>query len=72
VVGAEEHIEFTALGDAVNVTSRLASVAAAGEILVTEASAASGGVEGADVRERRSLDLRGRSEATDVVVLTLA
>jgi len=72
VVGTEEHIEFTALGDAVNITSRLASAAAAGEILVTEASAASGGVEGADVRERRSLDLRGRSEATDVVVLTLA
>ena len=72
VVGTADHIEFTALGDAVNVTSRLASIAAAGEILVTEASATSGGVEGADVRERRRLDLRGRSEATDVVVLTLA
>ena len=72
VVGTEDHIEFTALGDAVNVTARLASIAAAGEILVTESSATSGGVEGADVRERRRLDLRGRSEATDVVVLTLA
>jgi len=71
VVGTEEHIEFTALGDAVNVTSRLASAAAAGEILVTEASANSAGVEGADVREHRRLDLRGRSEATDVVVLSL-
>ena len=71
VVGTADHIEFTALGDAVNITSRLASLAAAGEILVTEASATSGGVEGADVRERRRLDLRGRSEATDVVVLTL-
>jgi adenylate cyclase len=72
VVGTAEHIEFTALGAAVNVTARLASAAAAGEILVSEASERSGGVEGADVRERRRLDLRGSSEATDVVVLTLA
>jgi adenylate cyclase len=69
VVGTADHIEFTALGDAVNVTSRLASIAAAGEILVTEASATAAGVDGTDVRERRRLDLRGRSEATDVVVL---
>ena len=41
VVGTADHIEFTALGDAVNVTSRLASLARAGEILVSEASATS-------------------------------
>ena len=70
-VGTAEHVEFTALGDAVNVTARLASLAAAGEILVTEATAreAAAVFEG---RERRRLDLRGRSEATDVVVLTLS
>jgi adenylate cyclase len=72
VVGTAEHIEFTALGDAVNVTARLASLAGPGEILVTEASASSAGMEPGDVRERRRLDLRGRSEATDVVVLTVA
>jgi adenylate cyclase len=71
VVGTAEHVEFTALGDAVNVTARLASLAAAGEILVTEAAveAAAAFIDG---RERRRLDLRGRSEATDVVVLTLS
>jgi len=72
VVGSAQHTEFTALGDAVNVTARLASVAAAGEILVTEASATSAGLESADVYERRSLDLRGHSETTEVAVVTLA
>ena len=72
VVGTAEHIEFTALGNTVNLTARLASAAAAGEILATEASERSAGVEGADVRERRRFDLRGHSEATDVVVLSLA
>ena len=33
VVGTADHIEFTALGDAVNVTSRLASLAGAGRSL---------------------------------------
>ena len=71
-VGTAEHVEFTALGDAVNVTARLASLAAAGEILVTDAAAHAAGIESTDVRERRRLDLRGRSEATEVVVLSIA
>jgi adenylate cyclase len=69
-VGTAEHVEFTALGDSVNVTARLASAAGRGEVLVTEAAAraaklADGGLE------RRHLDLKGKSEATDVLVLTL-
>ena len=70
-VGTAEHVEFTALGDAVNITARLASLAGAGEILVSDASATAAAVQPTDVRERRHLDLRGRSEATDVLVLTL-
>lgn len=69
-VGTAEHVEFTALGDAVNVTARLASVAARGEILVTDAAAGAAGLQ-RDGLERRRLDLRGRSEATDALVLTL-
>lgn len=75
VVGTEDHVEFTALGDAVNVTARLASAGAAGEILVTEAAAAAAGLAQADAiarGERRHLDLKGKAEATDVIVLTLA
>ena len=69
-VGTADHVEFTALGDPVNVTARLSSLAAAGEILVTEASGHAAGLTTTDT-ERRHLDLRGRKEATDVLVLTL-
>ena len=72
VVGTEDHVEFTALGDNVNVTARLASAAAGGEILVTDATARAAGSDSTDRLERRRLDLRGKSEATDVFVLTLA
>jgi adenylate cyclase len=75
VVGTADHVEFTALGDAVNVTARLASAAGRGEILITDATAHAARLSGADPDgglERRRLDLRGRSEATDVFVLSLA
>jgi adenylate cyclase len=67
-VGTAEHVEFTALGDAVNVTARLASAAGRGELLVSEAAAraAEFHVEG---QERRQLELRGKTVATDVIVL---
>ena len=55
------------MGDAVNTTARLASLAAAGEILVTTEAAAAAGL---DPRlERRSLDLKGKQHPTDVVSL---
>jgi len=69
-VGTADHVEFTALGDAVNVTARLASAAGPGELLVTEAAARAAGVLFADF-ERRQLDLRGKTAATAVIVLTV-
>jgi class 3 adenylate cyclase len=51
----------------VNVTARLASVAGASEVLVTTAAAAAAGLPG-DL-PRRSLQLKGKSQATDVVVI---
>jgi adenylate cyclase len=59
--------DFTALGDTVNVTARLASVAAAGEILVSAETAKRAGLD--DRSETRTLDLRGRSRPLDVRVL---
>ena len=44
VVGTADHVEFTALGDDVNVTARLASAAAGGELLVTDATARAAGL----------------------------
>ena len=66
-VGEGVHTELTALGDTVNTTARLASVARAGEVLVTTATADAAGL--APGLERRSLDLKGKEHATDVVVL---
>jgi adenylate cyclase len=69
-VGTAEHVEFTALGDTVNVAARLASAAGSGELLVATSSADAAGIA-ADDLERRQLDLRGKSSATDVLVLSV-
>ena len=68
-VGVAPHTELTALGDVVNTAARLASAAAAGEILVSREAAEAAGLEVGPL-EHRSLELKGKSAATDVVVLT--
>jgi adenylate cyclase len=68
-VGEEEALDFTALGDPVNTAARLASSAAAGEILVSEEAAAAAGLETLAL-ETRTLDLRGHAEARPAWVLT--
>jgi adenylate cyclase len=65
VVGEGSHVELTAVGDTVNVAARLASLAAAGEVLVSAAAA-----EAADLDRglpRRTLELKGKELATEVV-----
>lgn len=59
--------DFTALGDVVNTTARLASSAGAGELLVSVAAAlaAEYAIDGLD---RRTLEVRGRHEPIDIVV----
>jgi adenylate cyclase len=59
--------DFTALGDSVNVTARLASAAAAGEILVSADAARRAGLDPS--LETRRLVLRGRAQELDVRVL---
>ena len=58
--------DFTALGDVVNTTARLASAASAGEVIVSVAAAEAAG---SDTRERRTVELRGRVEPIEVIVL---
>jgi adenylate cyclase len=70
-VGTAEHVEFTALGDAVNVTARLASAAGPGELLVTDATVDGIGLDLTSV-EHRELELRGKSAPTRVAVLNAA
>ena len=67
-VGEGPDSELTAMGDAVNITARLASAAGMGEVLVTDGAMASAGMS-SEQFERRSLELKGKSEATHVHVL---
>ena len=60
--------DFTALGDVVNTTARLAGAAAAGELLISVEAATAAGTETSDL-ERRSVVVRGRTEPVDVVSL---
>ena len=63
--------DFTALGDVVNTTARLASQAASGEILVSVEAATAAGTDTSGL-ERRTIDVRGRTEPVEVVSLRIA
>ena len=68
-VGSSQQIsDFTALGDAVNTTARLASLARAGELLVSVASAEHAGFDGSRL-ERRRVEVRGREATIDVYAM---
>jgi adenylate cyclase len=60
--------DFTALGDVVNTTARLASAAAAGELLVTAEAADAAGLDSRGY-ERRPIEVRGRSQPVDVLAI---
>jgi adenylate cyclase len=67
-VGRSGVTDITALGDDVNLTARLASLASAGEILITEAARVASGLA-TDGLEQRHLELKGRSTPVDVWVM---
>ncbi len=62
---------FSAIGDEVNLAARLASKAAAGEILVSEQALQKAGLDGAAL-EGRSLELKGISQPVKVRVMHTA
>lgn len=70
VGSGEGVVDIAALGDAVNTAARLASHAAPGEIVVSEETCRAAKLD-ASKMEARSLQLKGRSEATDVRVIRL-
>lgn len=66
-IGEGLEAELTAMGDLVNTTARLASTAAAGEVLVTLPAATAAGLP--ESLEHRSLKLKGKSDDTEVAVV---
>jgi len=65
---AEGLVNISAIGDEVNTAARLASKAAAGEIIVSEKALAKAGIAG-DGLETRRLELKGISEPVTVRVM---
>lgn len=71
IVGTEDTVsDLTALGDSVNITARLASLAGPGEILISDAAYGAARLDLGDL-EHRNLQLKGRSEPVGVRVLRI-
>jgi adenylate cyclase len=72
VVGSKEGVnEIAVLGSAVNLTARLSSAAAGGEILVSDEAARSAQLAQAGL-ERRQLELKGIAQLVPVSVMQVA
>jgi len=68
-MGSEDGlVNISAIGDEVNAAARLASKAAAGEIIVSEKALAKANIKG-DGFETRTLELKGISEPVKVHVI---
>ncbi|HKO74746.1 MAG TPA: adenylate/guanylate cyclase domain-containing protein [Gaiellaceae bacterium] len=66
-IGEGDALDFTAVGDTVNTAARLTSIAKAGEIVMSDATARAGGLDTSGL-EQRTLELRGREQSVDAWV----
>ncbi len=66
-IGEGDALDFTALGDTVNTAARLTSMARAGEIVMSDATATAAGLD-TSALERRTLELRGREQSVEAWV----
>ena len=69
--GEEGPTDFTALGDNVNITARLASQARPGEILISDSANAAAGLNLGHLQQQR-LELKGKSESIGVRVIRVS
>lgn len=62
-IGTQERVQYTVVGDSVNLASRLCSVSTAGQIIISEQMLTFPGVrEGILVREFEAIRIRGKTE----------
>jgi adenylate cyclase len=66
-IGEGDALDFTAVGDTVNTAARLTSMAKAGEIVMSDATARAAGLDTSGL-EQRTLELRGREQSVDAWV----
>lgn len=71
VGGQDSPMDFTALGDSVNIAARLASEAGPGEILISDAAYSAAHLDPGKL-ERRQMELKGKSEPIEVYRLRVA
>jgi len=64
-IGSQERMEFTVIGDTVNVSSRFSGIAKGGQILVTK-SALAGLDESVSIRELPPSPVKGKAELQEV------
>jgi adenylate cyclase len=66
-IGEGDALDFTAVGDTVNIAARLTSMAKAGEIIISDSAAAAAELDTSGL-EQRTLELRGREQTVDAWV----
>jgi adenylate cyclase len=69
VVGSGDDVDFSALGDVVNVAARLGSLAEAGQLLVSVQTVQAAGLRAEDLQPH-VIEVRGRTEPVTVVELS--